>query len=211
MYQLTLTFAAADLENFANTSSSLYVAKPPSTGNPTVAWVVFEPLEANVLTWVEQYGIYASETNLTNGMTIVQESTVPCPAILGDVYELLPGGYFSAPSPGTDPNGYQVQNNYNQPDSYMTIGLTQDASVNSLATGANPVSAANTPHGSMADMMPYASVVLWIGSTVPSSTVFTSVTSPQTAVSLLDNAPQTWGFEAASETFSEVVPAGVGA
>jgi hypothetical protein len=41
---------------------------------PNVAWVVCQPWEKNTMTWVEEYGIYASTASLVNGALLTQMS-----------------------------------------------------------------------------------------------------------------------------------------
>lgn len=183
-FSLNTAFTDQDLQRFLASGSNVVVAKPSAGGAPNVAWVVYRPLIDNNITWEEQYGIYASNVDLTSsGALLTQMSQTEFPAAAGMVYPLTPAGFFGPPSGSGSPTTYYAQNSYNNlPKGYLTMGLYQNANVNGQAVSGNAVSAAPVIYQSTAEMTPYTTIYLWIQSQVRSNSVVTNVTSPQTVV-----------------------------
>src|SRR5579871_6686967 len=182
-YKLNTAFTQEDLTRFNTTGSNVVVAKPNAGGLPNVAWVVYKPLLGNTMTWEESYGIYASNSEVTNGAQLTQMSKTEFPAADGKIYSLTAAGFFGPPASGGTPGSYTTVNEYdNLPKGYLTFGLFQDANVNGAAAIGNAVSAAPVPYRSTAVMTPCTTVYLWIQSQVKSNTVVTVVTSPMTEV-----------------------------
>jgi hypothetical protein len=184
-YNLSTTFSNADLERFYATGTNVVVAKPTEGGQPNVAWVVYRPLPLNKINWEEEYGIYATNSELQNGATLTQVSQTPYPAIFEKSYTLSPAGVMVGPNDGGTPNAYTAVNEFNNlPKGYMVIGLYQAANVDGKAIKGNAVSAAPVIYQSTATMTPFNTVYLWTQSQVKGNTVITTVTSPMTKVVL---------------------------
>ena len=182
-YTLNMHFSQEDLVRFLATGSNIVVAKPSSSGGtPNVAWVVFRPLESNTMTWVEEYGIYASTASLVNGALLTQMSRSEFPALDGRTYQFSPNGSFGPASGSGQLGSFYALNSYSGAPGYLTFGLFQDATVNNQRVAGNAISAAPVLFGSTAQMTPYTTVYLWVQSQVQSNSVVTLVTSPQTAV-----------------------------
>jgi hypothetical protein len=182
-FNLSTEFSQQDLERFYATGTNVVVAKPNGGGLPNVAWVVYRPLLTNKVVWEEEYGIYASNTDLTNGAVITQISATPVPALENKLYVITPSGYFGPPASGGTPESYSVENDYNNlPKGYLTVGLCQNATVNGAPSGANAVSAAPVLFQSTAVITPFTTVYLWTQSSVVSNSVVTRVTSQMTKV-----------------------------
>lgn len=181
-YTLGTLFSKEDLTRFHASGSNVVVAKPNAGGAPNVAWVVYNPLEENTMTWDEEYGIYASNTDIVGGALLVQMSHAPSPVEDGMVYPFTVEGFFGSPSSGGVTGSYTVQNEYKNDKGYMTIGLYQNAVVNDKKTTRNAISAALVQREFTAEMTPFTSVYLWIQSQVKSNSVVTNVTSAQTEV-----------------------------
>ncbi|HYG64983.1 MAG TPA: hypothetical protein VEL74_20540 [Thermoanaerobaculia bacterium] len=186
-FTLNTTFDQSALSMLYATGSNVVVAKPSSSGGtPNVAWVVYRPMPDNVMTWEEQYGIYASTSSIQNGAKLKQMSATPFPAGAGKVYTLQSDSNFSSPQSGGTANSYTAINQYdnlapNGPG-WLTFGLFQNATVNQSALSGNAVSAAGVPFQSTAVMTPYTTVYIWTQSQVVSNTVVTLVTSTMTSV-----------------------------
>jgi hypothetical protein len=185
-YTLNTSFTKKDLEMMWLAGSNVVVAKPSSDPNqPNVAWVVFHPLEANKMTWTEEYGIYASNTELVSGTVITQMSRSEFPAQDGKVYEFTPMGTFGPPTAGGVSGSFASLNEYKDPNTkkaYLTFGLFQDAVVNGAPAKAYPVSAALVPHTFKIVMTPYTTIYLWIEAKVQSSSVLSTISSSATKV-----------------------------
>lgn len=188
-YSLSLAFDPTTLNTFAATGTKIVVAKPSTDSSaPNVAWIVFNPLENNTITWEDSYGIYASNAEIQNGALLVQTSQVPFPATPGLIYDFTDAGVFTQGQTGGQPNVYSVRNEYSKKP-YITIGLYQNANVNGNTVLANAVSAAGVIYKFTALIIPYTTVYVWAQSQVKSNTVVTNVSSPQTAVPLAANKP----------------------
>ncbi|HEY3570138.1 MAG TPA: hypothetical protein VGP73_19555 [Thermoanaerobaculia bacterium] len=148
---------------------------------PNVAWLAFQPFSANMVTWEEEYSIYASTTAIQNGATLQQLSTTPFPAATGQVYPLTAQGFFGPPQGGGAPGLYTALNQFNNPGG-LTFGLAQNARVNGQPMNGNAVSAVATPFQTIIALAPSTTVYIWVQQQVRSGTVVTHVSAPQTAV-----------------------------
>lgn len=206
-FTLKTNFTQDALTMLYATGTNVVVAKPSaSDSTPNVAWIVYRPLQGNVMSWEEQYGIYSSTESIQNGVTLTQMSITNFPATDGQVYALGPAGFFGPPQAGGNSGSYTAVNQYNNlppvGPGYLTFGLFQNASVNGAAMNGNAVSAAPVPYKSTAVMTPYTTVYIWTQSQVKSNTVVTTVSSVQTKVTFggskteisLSYDPQTGGF-----------------
>jgi hypothetical protein len=183
-YSLSTSFSEEDLRRFYTTGTNIVVAKPAAGGVPNVSWIVYRPLKENFISWEEQYGIYASNSDIVNGAYLSQISSTSIPAAIEKLYTLQPDGVLSPPGPGGQSDSYAVVNEYNNllEKGYMTIGLYQNANVDGQSITKNAVSAAQVVYKSTAVMTPYTTVYLWTQSQVKSNTVVTNVTSEMTKV-----------------------------
>lgn len=183
-YTLDTHFTQADLERFYATGTNIVVAKPNGGGAPNVAWVVFRPLIDNSMTWADEYGIYASNTNLIAGAVLNQMSRTAYPAIPAKVYELSPAAFFVGPGSNAAPGSYTAVNAFDNLSGkgYLTFGLYQRAEVNDDQYDWNAVSAASVLYASTAQITPFTTIYLWTQSSVVSNSVVTTVTSAQTIV-----------------------------
>ncbi len=185
-FSISMSFTDEDLKRFHTTGTNIVVAKPADGGAPNVAWNVYRPLEENAISWVESYGIYMSNTDITDGAVLTQMSTTHGAAVPDQLYSMSPSGSITGPqSSGGAPDSYTIINQYsNLPKGYLTTGLTQDATVNGTLITGNAVSAALVLFQSTAQMTPFTTVYLWTQSQVKSNTVVTNVTSTMTKVVL---------------------------
>ncbi|WP_410671654.1 hypothetical protein [Amycolatopsis sp. cmx-4-68] len=217
-FNLNTAFTEQDLQRFFASGSNVVVAKPNGGGAPNVAWLVYRPLINNTITWEEQYGIYASNTDIARGGAVLNQiSKSEFPAVGGKTYSLNPAGSFTAPQSGGGARGsYYAVNEYDNDKKYLTFGLYQNATVNGDPAMGNAVSAAPVLYLSTAEMTPFTTVYLWIQSQVVSNTVITTVTSPMshatfggsvTSVSL-DYDPSTGTFITAGDTDAESIQLG---
>src|SRR5262245_57303979 len=106
-YQLTIQFDSQGLATLNEAGQLVTIVKSVSTGTP-VAWVAFDPMESNTVTWTEQYSVYASTTQIQDGAQIITQSTQA--AVGGNTYTLS-GGQFDNGKPGLPATTYGVLNN----------------------------------------------------------------------------------------------------
>ncbi|SFW62792.1 hypothetical protein SAMN02927921_02817 [Sinomicrobium oceani] len=179
-YSLDIQFTQDQLQILYMAGSNVVVAKPSGDGStPNVAWQVFKPMQANTLSWDEEYGIYASTSEVTNGAKLVQLSSVDVGAPMNKLFTLQPSAVISGPADGGTKDAFSLLNKYDQ-KSLMTVGLYQNANVNGTDIIGNAISAVPTLLSSTAVMTPYTTVYIWLQSQVKSNSVVTTVTSPMT-------------------------------
>ena len=176
-YNLNVAFTDEQLRILHIAGSNVVVAKPTGGSTPNVAWQVFKPLQANTLSWKEEYGIYASTSSIQNGATLNQLSSVPVGAAMNKLYTMEENATISGPATGGAPDSFALANKYRSKE-YMTVGLYQNASVNGTEIMGNALSAVPVLLASTAVMTPYTTVYVWLQSQVVSNTVVTTVTSP---------------------------------
>lgn len=178
-YELNTAFTDDQLKVLYETGTNVIIAKPTGGGTPNVAWQVFKAMQSNTLTWSEEYGIYASTSEVVNGAKLTQLSSVPLPAAMDKLYTLEPSAIISGPVSGGAPNSFALLNKYPVKPA-VTVGLFQDANVNGTKIIGNAISAVPVMLQSTATMTPYTTVYIWLQSQVVSNTVVTTVTSPMT-------------------------------
>lgn len=178
-FRLNAAFTDEQLGVLYATGTNVIVAKPTADGNPNVAWQVFKPMQANTLSWSEEYGIYASTSGINNGAVLSQLSSTKLGSAMNKLYTLEDSAQMSGPATGGKANSFALCNKYS-PKPYMTVGLYQDANVNGTDIAGNAISAVPVLLASTAIMTPYTTVYIWLQSQVVSNTVVTSVTSPMT-------------------------------
>ncbi|WP_046244120.1 hypothetical protein [Hymenobacter terrenus] len=180
-FSLNVAFTNEQLQILYATGTNVIIAKPTQGGSPNVAWLAFKALNANTISWAEEYGIYASTSAVQNGAVLTQLSSVPVPAADNKLYSLELSGVITGPDSGGQAGSFSLLNQYaNAP--YMTVGLYQNANVNGTDILNNAVSAAPVLLQSTASMTPFTTVYIWLQSQVKGNSVVTNVTSPMTAL-----------------------------
>lgn len=185
-YTLNLNINQSDLENLTSSGSNIVVGK--QIGAQNVAWIVFRPLSVNSVSWVEEYGIYVSNTPLQDGATIVQMSNIP--ATPGTKYVLSTSGTLIAQGSGAPAGSYSVSNQNYATGSSSTVGLSQSASVNGSQLKGNAASATTVLLQTTTVISPSPSVVVWVQGGIQSSTVVTSISASQIKVSFAGGVTQ---------------------
>ena len=137
-YELKIEINPEDVQQINGAKQKVTITKEVSGGTSVpVAWVAFEPLSDNELTWEQKYGVYASTTEIQNGAKIVKGSAVN-PATSG-VYHPFELGAFSGPYGTTSrPNEYGIEN---RASDQLTFGLAQSVTANGNPFEANPLNA----------------------------------------------------------------------
>lgn len=178
-FKLNVSFTNEQLETLYTTGTNVVLGKSQAGNPPNVAWQVFRPLQGNTITWEEEYGLYSSTTDIVNGAVINQMSTVPIPAAMSQMYTLQPSGVISGPVSGGMPNAYALENKYSE-RSYMTEGLSQNATVNGIEISNNAVLASSVILNSLGVFSPSSAIFIWLQSQVRSNSIVTFIPSPMT-------------------------------
>lgn len=139
-YTLNVSFTAQQLELIFKAGQRVMICQSDDGKTASkVTWQSFRPFQSNVMTWINQYGIYASTSTDSGGVVIEQKFTVPVGASMNQVYTLDQNGNFNA-GPGGSHDWFTANNQYKSV-SYMTFGLFQDAMVNGSTIAGNAISA----------------------------------------------------------------------
>lgn len=178
-FNLKTAFTNEQLQIMYATGTNVVVGKPSDGRSTNVAWQVFKPMQANLLSWKEEYGIYASTADIRNGAVLSQLSNTPIGSEIGKQYILQDYGMIVGPMGGGYPNAFVLLNQFGSKP-YMTAGLYQNATVNGSDRIGNAVSATTVLMQSAAVMSPSTTLHLWLQSQVVSNSVVTTITSPIT-------------------------------
>ena len=150
-YTLNIAFDQAGLQALSQAGQSVTIAKQ-SAGGLQTAWITFQPQLTNIVTWTEQYSVYASTTNAQAGAQIITSSQAT--AIAGSSYNLNTAGYFD---PGV--SGAVGPNNV----AMVTGGLVQGATVNGSALSA-PICAVGILFNQQAIFTPIETIQIYTSS-----------------------------------------------
>jgi hypothetical protein len=177
-YSIELIIDSQDLHAIKAAQQQIVLAKPVNdTCLPNVAWQSFDPGSDNVVTWSEEYGVYASNTNLVHGARILKTSSMPYPAQDGAYYSFATDATFYGPFQSSDapaPGQYGVSNEV--PSAHypaLVFGLVQNAIINDTAFNFRPLNAQLVGAKQRATFTPLCSVYIWLQSTLSSGTVIT--------------------------------------
>jgi hypothetical protein len=176
MYQLNVDFDPADLAviNAAGELVTITKQTAGSSHGATVAWVAFNPLSANTVTWQDQYTMYASRTALQGGATISMMSQTD--ALETKSLPFTTSGLFGSPDPSvTLPlDSYGLENQYTTVPS-MVFGLAQEANVTGTAFPASPINANIVPMNQNAVFQPLDIIQVFVQANTDNGMVLSQV------------------------------------
>jgi len=178
-FNLKTVFTNEQLNILYVTGTNVVVGKPSDGRSTNVAWQVFKPMQANLFSWKEEYGIYASTADIRNGAVLSQLSNTPIGSEMGKQYILQDYGMIVGPMGGGYPNAFVLLNQFGSKP-YMTAGLYQNSTINGSDRIGNAVSATPVLMQSAAVMSPSTTLHIWLQSQVVSNSVVTTITSPIT-------------------------------
>ena len=200
-YQLNIAIDPTGLSqiyaaNQAITVVKSVVASPLASGNLPIAWINFQPLEENAVTWIESYNIYATTTSLTAGATIVQTSVTGVPVQTGWTYTFQQGQFT-----GSQGGSASTFNMTNQQTGMFNFGLSQQAMVNNVPVMA-PLNAIPVLTGESATFTPEETVSVFLSNVVNNGVVLSQVASNALVVTLTSAHPAAnIGFTDSSHSF----------
>ncbi|HMJ40706.1 MAG TPA: hypothetical protein VK522_00265 [Pseudolabrys sp.] len=200
-YQLNISIDHIGLTNIYAAGQAITVVKsvvsnPVASGNLPVAWINFQPLEENTVSWIENYNIYATTTQLNSGATIVQTSVTGTPVQTGWTYSFAQGQFTGAQ--GGSNLTYNMLNNQG---GMYNFGLSQQAVVNNVAVMA-PLSAIPVMTNESASFTPEETVSIFLSNSVNNGVVLSQVASNALVVELSSqNASANIGFNDSNNTF----------
>ncbi|WP_437962987.1 hypothetical protein WME76_48155 (plasmid) [Sorangium sp. So ce119] len=199
-YQINIDIDDAGLQNIYKSGQAVTLVKsvvsnPVSTGNLPVAWIEFQPLETNQITWVENYYAYATTTVIQAGATIVMTSQTAAPVQPGYLYTFAQGQFTSASGSGGTYNVVNGQvNGFN-------FGLAQQATVNNTATLA-PLNSVPVLFNEEVSFTPIETVSIFLSSYINNGVVISQIAGAALTVQLTSQSPTaTVGFNDATNEF----------
>lgn len=197
-YQLTIDIDNAGLTKIYNAGQYVTLVKSvvTSTTESQVAWVSFQPLQTNVVTWVENYYLYSTTTSLQSGATITMTSTSSTPVQEGWMYTFAQGQFSGVSGAGST---FNVNNQMN--NASYNFGLAQQASVNNVTTFA-PLNAVSVLFNQTASFTPQEIISVYLSSYSNNGTVISSVAGNACTVTLSSTSPSaSLGFNDSTNTF----------
>ena len=175
MYQLNIDFSQADLATVLAAQELVTITKQTGGGSgPSVAWVAFSPLQANSVTWQDQYTMYASRTALQGGATINMMSQAT--ALETKSLPFGNTGSFGNPDPAVTlpSDSYGLENQYGTTP-YLVFGLAQEANISGTAFPASPINATIVPANQSAVFQPLDIVQVFVQANVDNGMVLSQV------------------------------------
>lgn len=162
-----------------------------------IAWLVFQPLRENLVSWPGSYYLYVTSTGLRSGATISIGALTDSEAQLGFLYTFAQG-HFSKTGGGLA-NAYNVSNQM-QSGSFG-FGLAQRAMVNNVQALA-PLSAIPLLYNEQAGFTPQETVSVFLSSYSHNGTIITQVAGNALTVTLSgQQAAINIGFDNNANTF----------
>jgi hypothetical protein len=186
-YSVKFLIEPADLNYIKAAGQRITLAKPVNSSSPNVIWLSIDPFQSTDVQWTEEYGIYASTSQIANGVSITKLSETGLPAQDGLYYTLTAATTFNGPfgGKGVPAGSYGAQNDvpYSAYPS-LTFGLTQDALVNQKPSGRKPLSATPVLATQFVQMTPFTIVYAWLQSQFTSETIITTITGKSAKITL---------------------------
>jgi hypothetical protein len=197
-YQLNIQIATQDVQTINAAGQKVAIVKSVgnSSGTPVI-WVGFAPFENNQVSWQNQYGVYASSTQVQNGATIFKTSAVN-PASANVYYPFVNGTFNPPTTPGGGNNTYGITNSYSQP---FTFGMAQSVTANGNAFEASPLNAVPVLSNQNALFTPIERVKVFLFANFDNGVIISNITSNALEVDLTQIANRTIKYDQASGTF----------
>ncbi|MEH2237065.1 hypothetical protein [Nostoc sp.] len=197
-YQLNIRLATQDVRTINGAGQKVAIVK--SVGNTSgtpVIWVGFAPFENNQVSWQNQYGVYASSTQVQSGATIFKTSAVN-PASANTFYPFVNGTFNSPNPPGGGDNTYGISNNYSQ---QFTFGMAQSVTANGNTFDANPLNAVPVLSKQNAVFTPIEIVKVFLFGNFDNGVIISNITSNALIVDLTKDPNPTIKYDQSSGTF----------
>lgn len=182
-YTLQIGFTPEELSVLNTSGTNVAIAKPTAGGQPNVAWIVFQPMVSNTISWVEQYGIYVSNTAIENDRIIAPLAATQPGTASGKMYTASSSGRIYTSGAEGMPDAFSLTNSDTTGPYSLTAGLCQGLTINGTVFPANIVSAQPLMPASTVAMIPGVTLFIWLQSGVKSGMVSPPVTSLVTRIS----------------------------
>jgi hypothetical protein len=200
-YQLTIDIDSGDLQQLYDANQAITIVKsvvsqPLASGNLPIAWVHFQPLQTNVVTWITDYYIYATTTAIQAGASITRTSLTGVPVQPAYTYTLKQGAF--ATTQGGPAGTFNACNEQGQ---MLGFGLSQKAMVNNVMTDA-PLNVVPVLNNESVTFTPEETVSIFLSNVVNNGVVLSQVASNALSVVLTSQQPSaSIGFDGGSNSF----------
>lgn len=143
--QLTIQIDQAGLETLSAAGQRIALVKTALDSPYVVVWQAVTPLQDNIVTWDDSYGLYVSTTGIKAG-AVLNVGSVTTDAAGGNTY-IFAGGRFDSGTSNLALSDWGIRNNSDMTIGgveMLTGGLSQVATVNGQQT-TNPLDAQAIP------------------------------------------------------------------
>ena len=196
-YNLTIQLSNEDVHTINAAQQKIVIVKQVggSSGSP-VAWVTFSPFENNLVSWEQEYGVYASTTQVQAGATIQKTSAVN-PATSGVIYPFETGS-FGDPTGNAGTNNYGVENEYSQ---QFTFGMAQSVTANGSKYDAAALNAVPVLSNEQAIFTPIEIVSVFLHAQFNNGVIISNITSNALDVDLTSEPSVTIHYDSSQGKF----------
>lgn len=196
-YSLTLNIDQKGLTDIYNADQRVTIVKSVGNEPASVAWISFQPLETNVITWEEEYVIYGTMGEVDSGAKIVMTSQTGT-ADTGLLYTFDKGQFTASQAGGADGQFSVLNSQANG----LTFGLAQEANINGASISLAPMNAVMVNDGQTASFVPIEKVSVYLSSFKNNGVVISGVVSNAAVVTLTSDSPSaTLGFNDSNNSF----------
>ncbi len=186
IYTLNFTIDQAGVNAINGAQQFVTIVKSNLSGAPVdnpVAWLAIKPMETITVTWEEQYVIYASQTQVSNGAVITMSSQT-ADVIDGWLYTLSPNLTFTG-AENNSPGSFEM---LNKAGVNLTGGLAQTGTINGKSVTA-PLNAVGVLNTETASFEPLETVSIFVSSYQNNGCVISDVASNAYVVTLSSASP----------------------
>lgn len=171
-YELEILFTEEALKAIYAAGEKIVITKEVAgSKGKSVCWVSTLPFLNNSIKWTEEYMLYASREEATNGATISKLSDVD--AISEIAYDFDNAIFDNAhTSSDVGKNEYGLSNQMDQYD-YLTFGLAQKVTVNGARTESRPINAITLPYNHTATFSPIEKIHVCLANDLNNGMVIT--------------------------------------
>lgn len=183
---ITLLIDPQDLPVIKAAQQRITLGKTVNGNSVNIVWLSIDPFANNVISWPNEYGLYASASPLKDGSPILKLGETGPPAQNGAYYTFTSVGLFNGPfTGGAAPPypSYAVQNDMPYA-SYpsLVFGLTQSALVNQRPVERKPLSATIVLATQLLKMTPSPDLYVWLQGELTSETIITTTLGKSTRI-----------------------------
>lgn len=201
-YQLDIQISADAVRAINQAGQKVTLVKSAQQKARQIAWVTFDPMQNNTVSWTEEYGLYATTTQLEEGAVIRQTANTTTPIQLNWVYTFAEN-VFDGGQRNKDADGaFYLTNADGKPN--LSFGLTQTVNVQGTVVNA-PLNAVHVLNGQHASFTPIETVSIYLSDIEDNGVVISDIASDALVVELTSaNNTATIGFNAESSTFRRI-------